>query len=105
MSRILVFAEQRAGELHPSVVQLITAAREIDNSAQISVCLIGHNLSALAQAIGKYGVQTVLTACNPDVQVPAGALGPEAMQRFLESLSIPNYKEMAPPPIAKQLAV
>jgi len=24
-----------------------------------------------------------------------------AMQRFLESLSVPNYKEMAPPPIAK----
>jgi hypothetical protein len=49
-------------------------------------------------------VQTVLTACHPDVKVPAGALDPDAMQRFLESLSVPNYKEMAPPPIAKPQA-
>jgi hypothetical protein len=46
-------------------------------------------------------VQTVLTACSPDIYIPAGVLEPKAMQRFLESLSIPNYKEMAPPPIAK----
>jgi hypothetical protein len=49
-------------------------------------------------------VQTVLNACHPDVKVPAGPLDPEAMQRFLESLSIPNYREMAPPPIAKPQA-
>jgi hypothetical protein len=49
-------------------------------------------------------VQTVLTACLPDVKVPAGALGPEAMQRFLESLGVPNYKELAPPPIARPQA-
>lgn len=45
-------------------------------------------------------VQTVLTACFPEVKVP-GSLDPVAMQGFLESLSVPNYKEMAPPPIAK----
>jgi hypothetical protein len=49
-------------------------------------------------------VQTVLTACHPNVKVPAGALDPEAMQRFLESLSVSNYKEMAPPPIARPQA-
>ncbi len=32
-------------------------------------------------------VQTILTACHPDVTVPAG-LDPAAMQRFLESLAI-----------------
>jgi len=49
-------------------------------------------------------VQTVLTACHPDVKVPAGTLEPKAMQRFLESLGIANYKEMAPPPIARPQA-
>jgi hypothetical protein len=49
-------------------------------------------------------VQTVLTACHPDVKVPAGALSPEAMQQFLESMGISNYKEMAPPPIARPQA-
>jgi hypothetical protein len=49
-------------------------------------------------------VQTILTACQPGVSVPAGSLDPDAMQRFLRSLSIPNYREMAPPPIAKPQA-
>lgn len=48
-------------------------------------------------------VQNVLTASYPDVKVQAG-LDPAAMQRLLESLSIPNYREMAPPPIAKPKA-
>ncbi len=46
-------------------------------------------------------VQTILTACNPDIKIPAGHLDPAAMQSFLESLCVPNYKELAPPPIAK----
>jgi hypothetical protein len=48
-------------------------------------------------------VQTVLTACHPDVKVPAG-LDPTVMQRFLESHGVHNYKEVAPPPIAKSQA-
>jgi hypothetical protein len=49
-------------------------------------------------------VQNVLTACQTDVKVPAGSLDPEAMQRFLESVGVSNFREMAPPPIAKQQA-
>jgi hypothetical protein len=49
-------------------------------------------------------VQTVLNACHTDFKVPAGPLDPEAMQNFLESVGILNYKEMAPPPIAKPQA-
>jgi len=48
-------------------------------------------------------VQTILTASHPDVKVSAG-LDPAAMQRLLESLSVSNYREVAPPPIAKQKA-
>ncbi len=48
-------------------------------------------------------VQTILTACHPGVEVPSG-LDPEAMQRFLESHGVPNYREVAPPPIAKPQA-
>jgi len=46
-------------------------------------------------------VQTILNACQADVSVPAGSLDPEAMQRFLESQSVPNYREAAPSPISK----
>lgn len=48
-------------------------------------------------------VQTVLTACQSGVQVPAG-LDPVSMQRLLETQSVANYKEAAPPPIAKPQA-
>ncbi len=46
-------------------------------------------------------VQTILTAARPDVTFPVGILDPEAMQRYLESLSISNYREAAPSPISK----
>lgn len=49
-------------------------------------------------------VQNVLTACQSDTKVPSGHLDPEAMQQFLESVGISNFREMAPPPIAKQQA-
>jgi len=45
-------------------------------------------------------VQTVLLACQSNVKVPAG-LDSEAMQRFLESVCISNYREVAPSPISK----
>ncbi len=48
-------------------------------------------------------VQTILFACQRDVKVPTG-LDPVAMQRFLESQGVPNYREAAPPPIAKPQA-
>jgi hypothetical protein len=46
-------------------------------------------------------VQTILTASRPDVKMPAGPLAPEAMQRFLETVGVPNYREVAPSPISK----
>ncbi|MDA8098897.1 MAG: hypothetical protein M0042_04665 [Nitrospiraceae bacterium] len=49
-------------------------------------------------------VQTILTASHPDIAMPAGYLDPKAMQRFLDSLGVPNYREAAPPPIAKPQA-
>ena len=48
-------------------------------------------------------VQTILTAAHYDVKVAAG-LDPKAMQLFLESHAVPNYREAAPPPIAKPQA-
>jgi len=50
-------------------------------------------------------VQTIITASRPDVTVPIGTLDPLEMQRFLESVSISNYREAAPPPIAKPGAI
>jgi len=48
-------------------------------------------------------VQTIMTACMSDVTVP-GSIDPRAMQRFLDSQGVSNYREMAPPPIARPQA-
>ena len=47
-------------------------------------------------------VQTVLSVCAPDEKLPAVLPNPPKMQKYLESLSVKNYKEMAPPPIARK---
>jgi hypothetical protein len=46
-------------------------------------------------------VKTVLAVCAPDAKLPARLPNPQAMQKWLESLGVKNYKEVAPPPIAK----
>jgi hypothetical protein len=46
-------------------------------------------------------VKTILLVCAPDAKLPARLPNPPAMQKFLESLSVKNYKAAAPPPIAK----
>jgi len=49
-------------------------------------------------------VKTVLTVCAPDAKLPSKLLSPPAMQKYLESLGVKNYREAAPPPIAKPQA-
>jgi len=46
-------------------------------------------------------VKTVLYVCAPGTKMPAKLPTPPAMQQWLESMSVKNYKEMAPPPIAR----
>jgi hypothetical protein len=47
-------------------------------------------------------VNTVLTVCAPDAKVPAILPTSSGMQKFLDSLNVKNYREAAPPPIAKR---
>jgi electron transfer flavoprotein alpha subunit len=65
MSAILVFAEQRGGKLHPAVAQLVTAARQLDSAAPIDVCVIGHEVGAVAKAAGAAGVNRILACDDP----------------------------------------
>jgi hypothetical protein len=46
-------------------------------------------------------VKTVLAVCAPEAKVPAKMPNPPEMQKYLESMSIQNYKQAAPAPIAK----
>jgi hypothetical protein len=46
-------------------------------------------------------VKTVLFVCAPEAKLPVTLPNPPAMQQYLESMSVKDYKLMAPPPIAK----
>ncbi len=46
-------------------------------------------------------VKTVLFVCAPDAKFPSVLPNPPQMQKWLESMSVVNYKQAAPPPIAK----
>ncbi len=46
-------------------------------------------------------VKTVLTVCAPDAKLPAGVPSPPDMQKYLESMSVKDYKLLAPKPIVK----
>ncbi len=79
----------------------------VDGWYQESDLIIEHASSEAIRDIldfsARHLVQTIMTACRSDVAVPAG-LDPAAMQQLLEAQSVPNYKEAAPPPIARPQA-
>ncbi len=60
MSKVLIFAEQREGALHPAVPQLVTAARTMDSTAEIEAVVIGQNVSSVAEEVARLGVGQVL---------------------------------------------
>jgi len=47
-------------------------------------------------------VKTILTVCAPDAKLPAKCPSPLEMKKYLDSLGVKNYKEVAPPPIARR---
>lgn len=58
MSRtILVFAEQRAGTIKRSVLELIGLARDLAEGGAVEVALLGSGVAPLAQELAGYGVR------------------------------------------------
>ncbi len=60
---ILIFAEQRGGSLHPTALQLITAAGELAGATGGSVmaCVVGHQVGGVAEKLAGAGVSKVFT--------------------------------------------
>jgi electron transfer flavoprotein alpha subunit len=58
MSRtIVVFAEQRAGTLKRSVLELIGLARDLAGEGAVEVALLGRGVSPLAEDLARYGAR------------------------------------------------
>jgi len=59
---ILVLAEQRGGRLHPTSLQLLTAAKELAGATggTVAACVLGHQVSEAADQLAADGVSKVL---------------------------------------------
>ncbi len=67
MSKILVFAEQRDGELKKVAFENLSLGKKLstDLGAELVAVLIGNNISGLGEQLGKYGASKVI-ACQND---------------------------------------
>lgn len=67
MSKILVFTEQREGELKKVAFENLSLGKKLstDLGAELVAVLIGNNISGLGEQLGKYGATKVI-ACQND---------------------------------------
>lgn len=66
---ILVFAEQRSDRLNPAVPQIVTAARALaaQTGGKVVACAIGATLDGVCAALGKTGVDRIVTVRDPSL--------------------------------------
>ncbi len=71
MNKILVFAEQRDGELKKSTFETISLAGKLANSAgaEFVTVLIGHDLSGVENNLAKYGAANIQKYTNENLAV------------------------------------
>ncbi len=71
MSKILVFAEQRGGELKKVAFENISLGRKLaaDLGAGLAAVVIGNNIAGLAAELGKYGVSDVHAYQSADLEL------------------------------------
>lgn len=68
---VLVFAEQRQGQLAPVTYELIGKALELASGLEdqkVAVCLAGFGVQALAEELLQYGVDTVYLYDEPELE-------------------------------------
>ncbi|NQV14105.1 electron transfer flavoprotein subunit alpha/FixB family protein [bacterium] len=71
MSQILVFAEQRDGQLKSYALEAISTGRRLADAAggSLSVCLIGSGVAALTATIASYGADKIISADSADLAI------------------------------------
>lgn len=71
MSKILVFAEQRDGELKKVAFENLTLAGKLSSAlgAELVAVLIGDNIKGLGEKLGEYGASRVIACQNPDLSL------------------------------------
>ena len=72
-NNILVLAEQRGGQLHPTALQLVTAARALAGATggEVIAGVLGHQVSEAADKLGAEGVSKVLVVDDAALELYA----------------------------------
>ena len=70
-NNILVLAEQRGGKLHPTALQLVTAAKELAGAlgGEVLAGVVGHQVSQAADKLGAAGVNKVLVVDDAGLEL------------------------------------
>jgi electron transfer flavoprotein alpha subunit len=71
MSKILVFAEQRDGELKKIAFENLSLGKKLSSNLGLEMIavLIGNNISGLGERLGKYGASKVIVCENDDLEL------------------------------------
>jgi hypothetical protein len=101
------YANERGVVTRDAGIPCVNACGQVHGWYQESDLIIENTSLEFVTGLLKFSahnlVQTIMNACAPEVKVPEG-LDPAAMQRFLESQGVANFREAAPAPIAKAAA-
>ena len=101
------YAQQKGSSTMDAGIPCTNLCSHVDGWYQESDLTIENASPELAGDILAFSartlVQTILTAAHHDITVE-DSLTPAESQRLLESLSVANYQQAAPPPIAKSQA-
>ena len=68
---ILVFAEQREGQLQNVGLELVGKAKELAKTleAPVTAVVIGHEIKGLADTLGEYGADKVIVVDKPELKI------------------------------------
>ena len=117
---VLVFAEQRGGEFRKVAFETTSQGRRIANALglELTVAVLGHNVSTLADNLAEYGAGKVLVADHPElanystegyafvlqqivnsvsptlIMLSASAMGRDLAPRLAAKLDIPLFSDI-----------
>jgi electron transfer flavoprotein alpha subunit len=84
MAKILVFVEQRGGEVRKASLQAISEAKR--NGAEVSAVLPGSGIAAAAGGLGTWGADTVYVADDPNLALYSAEGYAEVVAKAVEQV-------------------
>ncbi len=68
---VFVFAQQEDGKLSGVALELVSKATELAKAldTEVTAVVLGHNIDALAEKLGRYGADNVILADAPELEV------------------------------------